>query len=100
MTTIENLRIYNHLTEILNLIGSNAVTGILAPTGYGKSIGIPWVLARTGSKVMVSVPTRASAISLAKTLSLLDTNVKTGYAAEGDIQYNNCLLYTSPSPRD
>ena len=48
--SIEQLKIYDHLGSIVKLISEHPISGILAPTGYGKSIGIPWILARQGVK--------------------------------------------------
>ena len=86
--SIEQLGIYEHLPPILRLISEKPVTGVLAPTGYGKSIGVPWILAKQGAKVFVSVPTRASAMSLSETLKSLDNSVNVGYAAEGNVKYD------------
>jgi HrpA-like RNA helicase len=86
--SVNQLKIYDHLGSIVKLIGEHPISGILAPTGYGKSIGIPWILARQGVKVFVSVPTRASAISLSETLKFLDPSISVGYAAEGNIKYD------------
>jgi 16S rRNA G966 N2-methylase RsmD len=89
------MQIASHLPAIITLIGSHPVISIVAPTGSGKSVGVPAAVAAAGSRCFVTVPTRTSAISLAeyqKSLQLasdpsLDANSIIGYAAEGQIHY-------------
>lgn len=94
--------ITQHLPEILRLISNNAVVSIVAPTGSGKTIGVPAAISATKktevdfTKCFVTVPTRTAAISLASYQSSLQPNAKAfiGYAAEGDIRYNSKTLIT------
>ncbi len=86
---VQQLPIYDHLTAILQLIGENPASTVVAPTGTGKSIGIPWALGSIGSRVFVAVPTITAAKSLANYQKTLSTNIKVGYAAEGKVNYDN-----------
>ena len=59
--TIPGLRINEYLTETLQLICSSSVTGIIAPTGTGKTAGVPpAVCTQLGVTVWVTVPNRSS----------------------------------------
>ena len=60
-----------------------------APTGTGKSIGIPAGLGKLGTRVYIAVPTRTAAISLSGYLKLILPGTKIGYAAEAQIEYTN-----------
>lgn len=88
---LKKLLIDPHLDEIAESVKSNLVTQVNAATGSGKSIGIPQRLAKEGLKVMSSVPTRVSAISLCKFVKnlLRMTKLEVGYAAEGQVFYKN-----------
>lgn len=86
MTT---LPITTHIDEILHLIDDNLVSQINAPTGSGKSIGVPKALAEHGKRVFVSVPTRVSAVSLCNYLKFLNPKISVGFAAEGNAEYNS-----------
>lgn len=82
-----NLIITPHLPMILDSVKSNLVTQVTAPTGSGKSIGIPKMLGEAGYKVFVSVPTRVSAMSLCNYLKTI-SSLRVGYAAEGNVYYD------------
>jgi len=86
-TTTNNLLITKHITTILELIEKNLVSQVNAPTGSGKSIGIPKALAESGKRVFVSVPTRVAAVSLSNYLKFLNPNLSIGHAAEGQAEY-------------
>lgn len=88
-TPTPTLLVNKHLPEILSLIDKNLVSQINAPTGSGKSIGVPKALTELGKRVFVSVPTRVSATSLSNYLHLLNPDISVGYAAEGNSMYNN-----------
>jgi HrpA-like RNA helicase len=89
------MQISAHLSKINALIAANAVVSVVAPTGSGKSVGIPAAVASTGARCFVTVPTRTAAISLAEYQRALqtasspgiDANKLVGYAAEGNIKY-------------
>ena len=89
--------ISSHLPKIVSLISSHPVVSIIAPTGSGKSIGVPAAIAASGSRCFVTVPTRTAAISLAEYQRILqlavspgiNANKLIGYAAEGNINYTN-----------
>lgn len=86
---MNKLKIYSHLPSIINLIRNNSSITVVAPTGIGKSLGIPWGISKTKSKVFVSTPTIVSAISLYKTLKSYSKDLNIGYAAEGNINYDD-----------
>ena len=94
------LAITPQLPEIGALIIANETAMITAPTGSGKSLGIPEQLASMGLRVMVVVPTRAAVWSLTSiqrdrlkrvTWLPLNTNINdfVGFAKESDISYTN-----------
>lgn len=85
---MEALKIRSHINPILELVRKNPLVTVTAPTGTGKSLGIPWAVAKTKSKIFVSVPTIISAISLAETFRRYTPQIKVGYAAEGRINYD------------
>lgn len=89
MDSSNNLPILNHIDKILTLIEDNLVVQINAPTGSGKSVGIPKILAEQNKRVFVSVPTRVSATSLHNYLNYLNPKISIGYAAEGNVMYYN-----------
>lgn len=96
----DKLQIIPYLEDIISLIKTTHVVSVIAPTGSGKSLGIPIRIAQEGARCFVSVPTRTAAISLAsyqrKILAQVmpqeDPNIRVGYAAEGDIKYTSDAL--------
>jgi HrpA-like RNA helicase len=98
MFTIKNMLITSHLPKILELISENPTVMIIAPTGSGKSVGVPAFLATAGHfRTMITVPTRTAALSLAEYQRAIkraqdptiNPNTYVGFAAEGNVQYNN-----------
>lgn len=87
-TNTPTLLITQHMEQILALIDDNLVSQVNAPTGSGKSIGIPKALAERGTRVFLSVPTRVSATSLSAYLRFLNPKLSIGYAAEGNAAYD------------
>lgn len=83
-----HLMIYVHLPDIIQLIIDNWVSRVSAETGSGKSIGVVGALALSGKRVFVSVPTRVAARSLCDYLRKLCPNLQIGFAAEGQIEYD------------
>lgn len=81
--------ITNSLPDIINLIKTNWVSLIVAPTGTGKSLGIPLAVASINAKCFTTVPTRTAAISLYQRQVSTIKRFTFGYAAEGDIHYND-----------
>lgn len=82
------LPIDDHLGNIVTTIMSNIVTLISSPTGSGKSTRVPEALADAGMTVMISTPTRTSAISLSSYVGA-QCQHKVGYAAEGKAFYDS-----------
>ena len=104
---VAKLVIYPMLAEIGDIIVREPRVALEAPTGTGKSLGVPWELARRGFRVAVSVPTRQAAWSLCSRQKFLiqdslrlqsfwlgetsrtEQEVEVGYAAEGERRYNH-----------
>ncbi len=84
MATLE-LSITSELPAILELIHSNNVSVLTAPTGSGKSLGVPAAAAAAGYKVFVSVPTRMAAENLASAIKIdVLSNFITGFVTGRD----------------
>ena len=92
---VNNMQIAPHLPEIIRLISSHPVVSIVAPTGSGKSVGIPAAIGSVGASCFVTVPTRTAALSLTEYQRALqraadptaNVNKLVGYAAEGNVSY-------------
>jgi len=89
------IQISSHLRSILKEISEmtnyEPILGIEAPTGVGKSIGVPWIIVKHDPKqrVMVSVPTRANAVNLHRSMQKYDPTINVGFAADREINYND-----------
>lgn len=100
-----HMQIAPHLPDIIKLISTHPDVLVEAPTGSGKSVGIPAAIASTGSRCFVTVPTRTAAISLAEYQRVLqraanpaaDVDRLVGYAAEGNVNYgpNTKIAYVT-----
>ena len=84
-----HLMIDSHLDAIAKLVVDNWDVRISAETGSGKSIGVVGYLALQGYRVFVSVPTRLAARSLYEYLQKLCPNLLIGFAAEGQVEYDD-----------
>jgi len=90
-----NVPISPELANIVSLVDKNSVVYVDAPTGSGKSVGIPAALAILKYKVFVTTPTRTAAVSLYNYQSSIQNQLNgqnknlVGYAAEGQIVYDN-----------
>ncbi len=82
------LPINSHLPAISKLISTNPILVVSAPTGVGKSIGIPWYLARMGYRVLSAVPTVTAVESLAARQKQVNPSIAIGVAAESIVDYN------------
>lgn len=82
------MQIIPYLPQIGKKISENAVTVVSAPTGSGKSIGIPSTFGQSGYRVFISVPTVTAARSLANYQKMITDNVTVGFAAEGEVRYD------------
>lgn len=89
LTITPNLIITEHLPPIVASIEKELTNQVTAPTGSGKSIGIPKALAEKGKRVFISEPTRISAITLSSFQRTLSPNISVGHAAEGQANYND-----------
>jgi HrpA-like RNA helicase len=88
---ISDLVITPHLSEIENLIREYNRMAIVAATGSGKSLGLPFYLARVMKlRAWISVPTITAARALCFRQKELckDTRITVGYAAEGEKHYH------------
>lgn len=111
VTNVENISfttgfpitISSDLINILQMISKMdekmPVIAVQSPTGTGKSIGIPWIIIKHNPnfKIMVSVPTRAAALSLYKSMQIYDPEIIVGYAADREIRYdtNTQIIYAT-----
>jgi HrpA-like RNA helicase len=86
-TSRTDLKITPHLYYISLMIEQNIVTQVVAPTGSGKSIGIPEHLAALSKTTFICVPTRVSAISLSTHLKYRNPGLAVGHAADGIVNY-------------
>ena len=82
-----SLVISSNLPSVVEAINQHDSVLISAPTGIGKSLGVPWILGRKGNRVVISVPTVAAAISLFARQKMLNPGIEVGYAAEAKIHY-------------
>ncbi len=80
-----------HLNTVYDLVRTRNVCSVVAPTGTGKSTILPVSIAMSGTKVMVSTPTRSSAVRLYNTAKEFVNNPAfiIGYAAGGEITYGS-----------
>lgn len=81
-------KIAPHKRDILDMINDNSVSAISAQTGSGKTLFLPWALAKTGTKVRAALPytvSTRSAYNFQKKYS--DLNV--GFAAAREVRYND-----------
>nr|QBK90319.1 MAG: ATP-dependent helicase [Pithovirus LCPAC102] len=95
---ISTLSISPYLDNIAKTILNYPATMISAPTGSGKSIGIPGIMAMMGYKIMVSVPTVTAAISLSNSSKLFFPKLKIGYTTGNKAYYtydDNIVYATS-----
>lgn len=95
-------KIQRHLGKIVRFVRDNIKTGVIAPTGYGKSLGIPYAMVKTmpNIKVMVVVPTTNAAKNLYQSQQLLsDKPIDTGYATLEAPKYNQSskIIYATSS---
>lgn len=88
---ISRLKLVKHLDDIAEVIAKNDWTHIQAPTGSGKSLGIPFKIASNfcQPRVVVSVPTITAVQSLHRTFKLWWPGIPSGYSAEGKVCYDN-----------
>ena len=89
------------LPNVLNLIRTHPVTVVESAIGTGKNLGIPYDIARNGSRVLVAVPTSKIAISLhrelIRRLRKLKSGIRVGYATASDVQVfpDTQIIYAS-----
>ena len=113
---IPGLKINRYLPQVMRLVQDNAIVGIVAPTGTGKTVGVPPCLSISlKSRVWVTVPTRSATsiwnwvgqhypqLSLgmaANGVKTYDSSTSVAYVTTGEIQTQNVELiltvYCSP----
>lgn len=88
---MSKILISKYLPAILETLAQSNIMFLKAPTGTGKSLGLPAALAAIGSRVFISVPTRASVLNLYTQQQLIASQLKIeiGYAAESEIHYTD-----------
>lgn len=86
MNKIAELIIYPYLKEIMDASVKNNVILVKAPTGTGKSLGIPASFANIGLTVWCCAPTVSAVLALYRRLN--DLGFKVGYAAESTKNYD------------
>lgn len=62
----DNLEIMPYLPQITRTIMENDISFVSAPTGYGKTVGIPLGTAAMGLRMFISIPTKGTTISLTR----------------------------------
>ena len=88
---IQNLPVVKEFSKIKEVWGKANNFVLQAPTGSGKSLGLPWSLLKAKllvGQVLVVQPRRIAAVSLAKTLSSA-LNTKVGDAVGYQIRFDN-----------
>ncbi len=84
--------LFTRLHEIIQLVKTNPIVEINAPTGVGKSTIIPLALASAHARIFVSVPTRSAAFAIyeqeVRNAAQYNTTLTIGYAAHGEITYD------------
>ena len=90
------LEIYPYLPDITRTILDNNVTFVSAPTGYGKTVGMPLALSSLGVRTMVSIPTKASVIGLVenmkniqKSRGVINVNDFVGSSYDSQVNYSD-----------
>ena len=84
---MEKLAIDPYLNEIIQIVTKYPVTMISAPTGTGKSIGIPHAIANKGYRIFVSIPTVTAVHSLTQIAQ--KSGLKIGYAVGTQSYYED-----------
>ena len=94
-----------HLENIVNVIKNNPTSMIVAPTGSGKTLGIPLALSALEIKTFISVPTRMIAIGTYESQLYIQQDLRpkneassiVGYASQGKINYtkNTKIVYAT-----
>ena len=84
------LAIQPYLNNIIQMVKKFPLSMVIAPTGSGKSIGIPGHLASLGYKVIVSVPTVTAAVSLSRSINIFYPKVRAAHVTD----------YTEEEPAD
>ena len=88
---IQNLPVVKEFSKIKKVWGETKNFVLQAPTGSGKSLGLPWSLLMEKlleGQVLVVQPRRIAAVSLAKTLSSV-LNSKVGDEVGYQIRFDN-----------
>ena len=90
-----SFKITSHVNKILSLIRSNPLTVVIAPPGYGKSIGLPLSIAETQSRVFVSVSQPSSAQALYDIQSKNSSSVGLGTHNHTNYNHETQIVYVT-----
>jgi HrpA-like RNA helicase len=74
--------------KIVDMIRSNDVSAVIAQTGSGKTLFMPWALANTGAKVRCALPFTVATRS-AYCFQQEHSGLKVGFAAAREIKYTD-----------
>jgi len=74
--------------KIVDMIKSNPVSAVIAQTGSGKTLFMPWALANTGVKVRCALPFTVATRS-AHCFQQEHSGLKVGFAAAREIKYTD-----------
>ena len=89
--------INSKINEIVDFINANERPGIKAPTGSGKSIGIPAALAETQKKVYVALPNRGIINSMVISQGIFNPHLDIGILDENLNMTDNVSIVYSTS---
>lgn len=91
--TLKVEEIYKFIDKFEN--SNYHIASIAAMTGTGKSTVIPTAFYLRGKTIIVVQPTIAASVGIAKHLKKSIPSCDIGTAAEGEVNYNNEILYAS-----
>lgn len=74
--------------EIVRTVAENIAVSIISPPATGKSLLVPAFFGIDGTKVLVSSPTRSSAIAHKTMFSILHPSIRVDYITEGKNNYD------------
>lgn len=80
-------KIAPHQKDILDMINDHSVSAVSAQTGSGKTLFLPWALAKTGKKVRVALPFTVSTRS-AYNFQKKYSSLMVGFAAAREVRYS------------
>lgn len=91
MTFFSDLPIHRYVDEIIEKVTSNKVTIICGDTGCGKTTQVPQILYNQFKKIIVALPKKVSAISIAQRVAMemgVKLGEEVGYRVRWDEKYS------------